>query len=62
MRECFAQFMFRAVKATGDNAATPGETEFMDFWRKQPEASQGDMVETWVSIAKSPTFTLREEP
>ena len=62
VRECFTQFMFRAVKATGDNAATPGETAFMAFWRAQPEASQGDMVETWVSIAKSPTFTLREQP
>jgi hypothetical protein len=62
VRECFARFMFRAVKATGDNAATPGETEFMDFWRKQPKAGQGDMLETWISIAKSPTFALREEP
>lgn len=62
VRECFAQFMFRAAKATGDNAATPGETEFMDFWRNQPKASLGDMVETWVSIATSPTFTLREGP
>ncbi len=62
VRECFTRFMFRAAKATGDNAATPGETEFMEFWSQQQEASLGDMLETWVVIAKSPTFTLREEP
>jgi hypothetical protein len=62
VRECMARFMFRASAATGDSAATPGEREFMDFWRTNPAAAQGNIVETLIAYAKSPSFGVREVP
>ena len=49
----------RAASATGDSAATPGEDEFMEFWRSLPEAARGDMVETLVTVFQNPTFDVR---
>jgi len=60
VRECMARFMFRAAAATGDSAATPGEAEFIDFWRSLPAAAQGNLVETLIAYVKSPGFALRE--
>lgn len=60
VRECMARFMFRAAAATGDSAATPGEADFMNFWRSIPAAAQGSFVETLIAYVKSPGFTLRE--
>lgn len=62
VRECFARFMFRAASATGDAAATPGEEEFIEFWRASPEAAEGSIVETLVAYAASPSFGLRRLP
>jgi len=59
VRECFARFMFRAAAASGDSAATPGETEFVNLWRALPAAAQGNIVETLIAYVKSPTFTTR---
>ena len=60
VRECFARFMFRAAAAAGDSAATPGEQEFVDFWRSIPAAAQGGIVETLIAYAKSPAFGVRQ--
>jgi len=60
VRECMARFLFRAAAATGDSAATPGEADFIDFWRSIPAAAQGNFVETLIAYVKSPGFTLRE--
>jgi hypothetical protein len=62
VRECMARFMFRASAATGDSAATPGERQFMDFWRTIPAAVQGNIVETLIAYVKSPSFGVREVP
>jgi hypothetical protein len=62
VRECFARFMFRAASATADSAATPGEQEFVDFWRTLPEAAQGSIVETLIAYVKAPHFGLRSQP
>jgi hypothetical protein len=62
VRECMARFVFRASAATGDSAATPGEPQFIDFWRTIPAAAQGNIVETLIAYAKSPTFGVREVP
>jgi hypothetical protein len=62
VRECFARFMFRAASASGDGAATPGETEFIDAWRASPAAAHGNIVETLVDYVKGPGFTLRGSP
>ncbi|HET9956626.1 MAG TPA: DUF1592 domain-containing protein [Polyangiaceae bacterium] len=62
VRECFARFMFRAASATGDSAATPGEREFVDAWRKIPEAARGNIVETLIAYVKSPSFAVRGGP
>jgi hypothetical protein len=62
VRECFARFMFRAASATGDPAATPGEQEFIDFWRTLPEAAGGSIVETLIAYVKAPSFGLRRLP
>lgn len=58
-RECFARFMFRAAAATGDQAATPGEAEFIDFWRSLPDAAQGSLVEALIAYVTRPSFTER---
>jgi hypothetical protein len=62
VRECFARFMFRAAAATGDAAATPGEKEFVDFWRTQPAAAEGNIVETLIAYVKAPNFGRRRPP
>jgi hypothetical protein len=62
VRECMARFVFRASAATGDSAATPGERQFIDYWRTIPAAAQGNIVETLIAYAKSPTFGVREVP
>ncbi len=62
VRECFARHMFRAAAATGDSAATPGEREFVDFWRSLPEAASGNIVETLIAYVKGPSFGLRRPP
>jgi hypothetical protein len=62
VRECMARFMFRASAATGDSAATPGESEFIDLWRTNPAAAQGNIVETLIAYVKSPSFGVREVP
>jgi hypothetical protein len=62
VRECFARFMFRAASATGDAAATPGEKEFVDYWRTLPEAAGGSIVETLIAYVKGPGFGLRRQP
>jgi len=62
VRECFARFMYRAASATGDSAATPGETEFVDLWRNSPLGAQGNIVETLIAYVKNPTFTTRWSP
>jgi len=59
VRECLARYLFRAAAATGDSAATPGEAEFLDFWRTLPAAAQGNIVETLIAYVKSPTFIVR---
>jgi hypothetical protein len=60
VRECFARLMFRAAAATGDDAATPGEAEFVQFWHSLPAAAQGNIVETLIAYVKSPSFTMRQ--
>ncbi|HEU5480012.1 MAG TPA: DUF1588 domain-containing protein, partial [Candidatus Tumulicola sp.] len=62
VRECMARFLFRASAATGDSAATPGERQFIDFWRTIPAAAQGNIVETLIAYVKSPSFGVREVP
>lgn len=59
VRECFARFMYRAAMATGDGAATPGETEFVNVWHAASPASQGDILETLVSVVSRPSFGVR---
>jgi hypothetical protein len=58
--ECFARLMFRAAAATGDDAATPGEAEFVQFWHALPAAAQGNIVETLIAYVKSPNFGRRQ--
>jgi len=60
VRECFARLMYRAAAATGDEAATPGEAEFVQFWRALPAAAQGNIVETLIAYVKSPNFVRRQ--
>jgi hypothetical protein len=43
-------------------AATPGEKEFIDFWRAIPAAAQGSIVETLIAYVKHPGFALRAAP
>jgi hypothetical protein len=62
VRTCFARYMYRAGAATGDQAATPGEQDFVDRWRSIPAAAQGSIVETLVAYVKNPGFTLRSMP
>lgn len=59
VRECFARYMFRAAAATGDHAATPGEPQFLDFWRTLPKAAQGNIVETLIAYVMRPSFDRR---
>jgi hypothetical protein len=58
--ECFARQMYRAAAATGDAAATPGEEEFIDFWRALPSAARGNIVETLVAYVRNPRFGVRQ--
>ena len=60
VRECFARLMYRAAAATGDDAATPGEAEFVQFWHSLPAAAQGNVVETLIAYVKSPAFASRQ--
>ena len=60
VRECFARLMYRAAAATGDDAATPGEAEFVQFWHSLPAAAQGNIVETLIAYVKSPNFGRRQ--
>jgi hypothetical protein len=62
VRECFARHMFRAASATGDSTATPGEQDFVDFWRSLPETASGHIVETLIAYVKGPSFGLRRPP
>jgi hypothetical protein len=62
VRECFARYMFRAAVASGDSAATPGESEFIDAWRAIPAAAQGNIVETLIAYLKTPDFGVRGAP
>jgi uncharacterized protein DUF1592/uncharacterized protein DUF1588/uncharacterized protein DUF1595 len=62
VRECFARFMFRAAVGTGDGAATPGESEFIQAWRATPAAAQGAIVETLIGYVKGQGFVLRGAP
>jgi hypothetical protein len=62
VRECMARNVFRAAAATGDSAATPGEKQFIDFWRGIPAAAQGNIVETLLAYVKSPNFGVRNQP
>ena len=62
VRECMARYVFRSSAATGDSAATPGEPEFIDYWRTIPAAAQGNIVETLIAYVKSPNFGVREVP
>jgi hypothetical protein len=62
VRECMARNVFRAAAATGDSAATPGEKQFIDFWRGIPAAAQGNIVETLIAYVKSPNFGVRNQP
>jgi len=60
VRECFTRLMYRAAAATGDDAATPGEAEFVQFWHALPVAAQGNIVETLIAYVKSPNFGRRQ--
>jgi hypothetical protein len=62
VRTCFARFMFRAGAATGDPSGALAETEFLDAWRANPAAAQGNIVETLIAFVKRPTFTQRRPP
>ncbi|HEY3257033.1 MAG TPA: DUF1588 domain-containing protein, partial [Polyangiaceae bacterium] len=62
VRECFARFMFRAAAGTGDGAATPGETEFIEALRAAPAGGLGNIVETLISNVKSANFSARSAP
>jgi len=62
VRECFARLMFRAATGTGDWAATPGESEFVDLWRSISAAAQGGIVETLIAYVSRPAFGLRAAP
>lgn len=62
VRECFARFMFRAAAGTGDGAATPGETEYMEAFRALPDSVQDNIVETLVGDVKSANFAWRSAP
>jgi hypothetical protein len=62
VRTCFARFMYRAGAATGDQAATPGEQDFVDQWQANPAAAAGNIVETLVAYVKNPGFVLRSTP
>jgi hypothetical protein len=57
--ECFARFMYRAAAAAGDQAATPGESEFVDYWRTLPKDARGNLVETLIATIQSPYFGWR---
>lgn len=59
VRECFARLMYRAAMASGDNAATPGESDFVDFWRSIPAAAQGNIIETLVAVVSRRDFGMR---
>ena len=62
VRECFARYMFRAAAGTGDGAATPGETEFIEALQQAPNATRGSIVETLISTVKSAQFAVRSAP
>ncbi len=62
VRECFARYMFRASAGTGDGAATPGESEFVESIRALPTATQGSIVETLISNVKATNFAVRSAP
>ncbi len=59
VRECFARLMYRAAMASGDNAATPGEADFVEFWHSIPAAAQGNIVETLVAVVSRRDFGMR---
>jgi hypothetical protein len=58
--ECFARFMYRAAAAAGDQAATPGESEFLDFWHTLPKDARGNLVDTLIATIQSPYFGWRD--
>jgi hypothetical protein len=62
VRTCFARFMFRAGAAMGSSGSRAAEAEFLDSWRSDPAAAQGNIVETLVAFVKRPTFTQRRPP
>lgn len=59
VRECFARNIFRASSGRSDSGVQMSEDDFINFWKKQPSAASGDIIDTVRAYIQSPTFTIR---
>ena len=62
VRTCVARQLFRASAGRSDGSIGASEDAFVDVWRAQPTALQGNLVETIVAYVRSPGFTRRRSP
>jgi hypothetical protein len=62
VRTCVARQLFRASTGRSDGSIGASEDAFIDVWRAQPAALQGNLVETIVAYVRSPSFTRRRSP
>ena len=64
VHECFARYLFRAAAARSADSAggadtTESENAFIAEWRKLPDASRGNVVDTLSAFVSSRLFTHR---
>src|SRR5450432_129201 len=62
VRTCVARQLFRASAGRSDGSIVASENAFIDVWRGQPAALQGNLVETLVAYVRSAGFTRRRSP
>jgi hypothetical protein len=59
VRACVARQLFRASAGRSDDSVAASEAAFLDVWRAQPPALQGNLAETIVAYVRSPLFVQR---
>jgi hypothetical protein len=59
VRACVARQLFRASAGRSDASVAGAETAFLETWRAQPPALQGNLVETIVAYVRGANFLSR---
>jgi hypothetical protein len=59
VRACVARQLFRASAGRSDGSIAASEAAFLDVWKAQPAALQGNLAETIVAYVRSPLFVQR---